>query len=508
MPYVPPRFARHGTLLFLAGAACWIIFYDSLVFALPLHPDHQRLLLSLKGISFVAILGPLLYWYLRRAELSLGRARAADRLTGLPNRRALEERLEAVIARAQSSGETVGLVLLAYDRFPAINELLGSAEGDRMLSEGAARLAEALDDSHFVARFDGHKFAVLARIGRSPEGLVELARRCTELLDCKRKLESGVEIMVTVSAGLSAVTPARGEEGSLINQAESALLLQEPWERNALRLFSPEVAAGVSRRLAVETGLLHASLKEELSLHLQPKWCIDTMRTTGAEALLRWNSADLGQVSPEEFIPIAEQHQVILELGRWVASEVVSELARHRDGHRGLQVSINLSARQLEDNGFPQFLARIVADAGLEPACLQLELTETCLVQNQDAARAFLKELRSLGFSVALDDFGAGYSSFAYLAQFPVDVVKLDRSFIEQLPHNETACVVASSILQMAARLEMQTVAEGVQTHAQRRFLEQAGCGHAQGWLVCRALPVDEFFSRLDRHVPNGVALA
>ena len=439
----------------------------------------------------------------RQLDEKLSRFSRTDRLTGLPNRKALEEKVQALTDRARVSGESLALVLLDYDRFPVVNELLGSAEGDRTLREGAARLTDALDSSHFVARYGSARFAVLARANTSREALMELARRCADVLDCTKNLASGAEIALTVSAGLSAADPSQGEQGSLINQAESALLLQEPGERNTLRFFSSEVAASASRRLAVETGLLQASLKDEFSVFLQPKWSIGTKSTIGAEALMRWNSTELGAVSPDEFIPIAEQHPVILELGRWMVSEIVRQLTQHRAQCPDLQISINLSARQLEDQGFPRFIARTVADAGLPASCLELELTETCLVQNQDAARAFLQELRTLGFSVALDDFGAGYSSLAYLSQFPVDVVKLDRNFVEQLPDNETACVVASSILEMANRLQMQTVAEGVETEPQRRFLEQAGCHQAQGWLVCPALPADEFFSRLKAPQPG-----
>ena len=269
---------------------------------------------------------------------------------------------------------------------------------------------------------------------------------------------------------------------------------------------SPGLGAGVARRCAVEAALLHAALDDEFSLHLQPKWCITTQRTIGAEALLRWNSATLGQVSPDEFIPIAEKHRVIRDLGRWVVRRVLRELAARRGQHEHLQVSINLSARQLDDETFPGFVAAAVAKAGLSPSRLQFELTETSLVQNQAAARAFLMELRAHGFTVALDDFGAGYSSLSYLAQFPVDVLKLDRSFVEQLPHNPRARVVASSIIEMAGRLNIQTVAEGVETEMQRAILEAAGCHQAQGWLVCKALPVGDFFRRANRHLTRLAA--
>ncbi len=262
----------------------------------------------------------------------------------------------------------------------------------------------------------------------------------------------------------------------------------------------PAVAAAVSRRVAVEAGLLLANLDQEFTLQLQPRWCVRTRRTLGAEALLRWNCPGLGVVSPDEFIPIAEQHPIIRQLGRWLVVQVVQTLASCLDRHPELQVSINLSACQLQDEGFPRFAAAVVAEAGLAPSCIQFELTETSLVCNLAAARSFLEALRRDGFSVALDDFGAGYSSLSYLARFPVDVIKLDRSFVRHLPDDSATRVVASGIIGMAHRLGIRTVGEGVETEAQRQFLEGAGCREAQGWLVSRALPVDVFLHRLEQH--------
>jgi EAL domain-containing protein (putative c-di-GMP-specific phosphodiesterase class I) len=268
----------------------------------------------------------------------------------------------------------------------------------------------------------------------------------------------------------------------------------------------PGMAAAVSRRVAVEAGLLLASLDDEFSLQLQPKWCVRTRRTVGAEALLRWNCPGLGAVSPEEFIPIAEQHPVIMDLGRWTVVQVVRALAARHRRHGALQVSINLAARQLQDEGFPRFVAARLSEAGLPSSCIQFELTETGLIRNVDAARDFLMALRNNGLSVALDDFGAGYSSLSYLARFPVDVIKLERSFVEHLPHDPASCVVASGVIAMAAQLEVMTVAEGVETEAQRQFLEDVGCAQAQGWLVCGALSVDEFFRRQEKHAACAFA--
>jgi EAL domain-containing protein (putative c-di-GMP-specific phosphodiesterase class I) len=222
---------------------------------------------------------------------------------------------------------------------------------------------------------------------------------------------------------------------------------------------------------------------------------------------LRWQSKSLGTVCPTEFIAVAEQHSVILDIGRWVIKRVVEHLARVKLRHPDFQVSINLSARQLDDVDLPGFISRTVAKAGLSPRSLQFELTETWLIRNAAAAKSFLARLKELGFTIALDDFGVGYSSLAYLAQFPVDVVKLDRSFVERLPESETACVVAASVLDLSRRLRMQTIAEGVETEAQRDFLQAAGCDQAQGWLVAPALPADQFFARFDRSalpVPIG----
>jgi diguanylate cyclase (GGDEF)-like protein len=444
--------------------------------------------------NYVAVLADLTQQ--RQLDARLERLTRTDKLTGLPNRQALEDRLARLIRTAGATGTSIGVILLGYDRFHAVNEVLGMAQADRVLRDAASRLTQSLEDGYFVARYGGTRFAVVPPPGTSREELTELATHCIALLQARHGSTGGGEVMLTVSAGVSTTSPERADHAILLSQAESALVLQEAHEHSSLRFFSPDVASQVSRRLALEAGLLQPGWREQFQVHLQPKWDIVTKRISGAEALLRWYSPELGQVAPGEFIDVAEEHSVILEIGRWVVSKVVEALARHRDHCPHLRVAINLSARQLEDNGLPQFIAQSVREAGLLPSCLEFELTETWLVSSPLGARRFLSDLRTLGFTVALDDFGVGYSSLASLSQLPVDVVKLDRSFVERLPGSEAACVVASSMLDMANRLHMATVAEGVETEAQRAFLANAGCRQAQGWLVSPAVPLDEFFSR------------
>jgi EAL domain-containing protein (putative c-di-GMP-specific phosphodiesterase class I) len=394
MPYLPPRFARRGSLLFLAGAICWIVFSNQLGLALPLQPQHQHLVQASTEVIFAFVVAALLYWQLKRAERSVARAVDAAR---------------------------PGTV-------PPPGMIAGSRRGRPFLppQPGGPRSA--------------------AFRGQGP------------------------------SAGAPATAPS-----------EPARLTQG-------------MASAISRRVAVEAGLLLASLDDEFSLRLQPRWCVRTRRTLGAEALLRWTCPGLGAVSPAEFIPIAEQHPVIRELGRWTVVQVVRVLAGHQDRDPALQVSINLSACQLRDDDFPRFVAATVAEAGLPPACIQFELTETSLVCNLDKARSFLQSLRKDGFTVALDDFGVGYSSLAYLARFPVDVIKLDRSLVGPLPDDAASRIVASGIIDMAQRLGIRTVGECVETEAQRQVLAGAGCHEAQGWLVCGALPVEAFFQRHEGH--------
>jgi EAL domain-containing protein (putative c-di-GMP-specific phosphodiesterase class I) len=312
-------------------------------------------------------------------------------------------------------------------------------------------------------------------------------------------------------AGLSRIAPRSDRSGLAAGGATLSARLQQRADPDRVPRTSPPglppaVAAAVSRRVAVEAGLLLANLDEEFTLQLQPRWCVTTRQTLGAEALLRWKCPGLGAVSPDEFIPIAEQHPVICRLGRWIVVQVAQTLASCIHRHPALQVSINLSACQLQDKGFPRFVADTVAQAGLAASCIQFELTETRMVGNLEAARSFLEALRGEGFTVALDDFGAGYSSLSYLAHFPVDVIKLDRSFIADLPHDPAACIVASGIIGMARRLGIRTVGEGVETEAQRQFLEGAGCREAQGWLVSRALPIDDFLRRLEGHAACALA--
>ena len=392
MVHIATRFAGRGSLLFLATTLCWMVFSNQIAFALPLQSEQQHLVQRSSGILLAVLVAGLLYWQLKRAELSLARAQAA-------------------------------------------------AAGGPPAAPGNARPA------------------VVTRAG-GPTATLQLPHRT-----------DAARIGATSGPGLPSAA-----------------------------------AAAVSRRVAVEAGLLMANLDEEFTLQLQPRWCVRTRQTLGAEALLRWNCPGLGAVSPAEFIPIAEQHPVIRQLGRWIVVQAVRTIARCIDRHPALQVSINLSACQLQDEGFPRFVAARLSEAGLPSSCIQFELTETGLIRTVDAARDFLMALRNNGLSVALDDFGAGYSSLSYLARFPVDVIKLERSFVEHLPHDPASCVVASGVIAMAAQLEVMTVAEGVETEAQRQFLEDVGCAQAQGWLVCRALPVDEFFRRQEKHAACAFA--
>jgi PAS domain S-box-containing protein len=492
------KLALHGALWYLAASACWVVFSDEIAFALARELENQRLIQTGKELAFVLLVGSLLYWFLARRK-------SAEAVCGFDSARDEERARRALLAT------------------PVVGRL-----GSWRLDLRSRRIwwSDTLFDLAGIAPADFRDHFDFLGDFVPPEDMARLDRQC------RRAIESGepMALLCRVVTPLGATryfevssSVERDEDGRPESVVGSARDVTDHWNTRAqLRSCrrqlaewrhgeaTPAVAdphakrqparsggGGLPRRLAVESCLLQARFKDELSVVLQPRWSISTKRTTGAEALVRWHSAQLGTVSPHEFIPIAEQHAVILQLGRWVVTEVTDMIARHQKQFPELQVSVNLSARQLEDPGFIRFLSQTVERAGIAPSSLEFELTETSLVQNQDACCGFLQSLRGLGFSVALDDFGAGYSSLAYLTQFPVDVVKLDRCFVEQLPDNGTACVVASSVLELANRLQVLTVAEGVENESQRRVLEQAGCHQAQGWLVSPAVPADQFFGQL-----------
>ena len=436
----------------------------------------------------------------RTAELSEANARARhladhDALTGLPNRRLLEDRLTHALAVSARNGKRTAVMFVDLDRFKTVNDSLGHAVGDVLLKEVAARLVRQLRAGDTICRIGGDEFVVvLPEIKRSADA-AHVAQKLLEHLSQPARVEER-DLAVTPSIGI-AVFPDDGRDAeTLIRNADAAMYHAKERGRANCQFFTSEMNQAASRRLVLESDLRRALGADELRVFYQPIVEAKTGRIAAHEALVRWQHPERGLVSPAEFIPIAEETGMILRLGEQVLRQAC-RWATLIGVERALPVSVNLSPRQFNDPRLVQTVAAALAETGLPARLLQLEITETTAMQHTDATLATLKRLKDLGVSIAIDDFGTGYSSLSYLKRFPVDKLKVDRSFTDDLPGDADQCAVVSAIVALAHALELQVIAEGVEDEAQRAFLQACGCEFIQGYLTGRPLDAEAAAKRL-----------
>jgi diguanylate cyclase (GGDEF)-like protein/PAS domain S-box-containing protein len=430
----------------------------------------------------------------RTAELQAANARAQhladhDALTGLPNRRLLEDRLTQALALSYRNRKQTAVMFVDLDRFKTINDSLGHAVGDVLLKEVAQRLVKQLRVGDTICRIGGDEFVVvLPEIKRSADA-VNVAQKVIEQLSLPVTVEER-DLIVTPSIGI-AVFPDDGRDAeTLIRNSDAAMYHAKEMGRANYQFFTAEMNQAASRRLALESDLRRALGKDELRVHYQPIVDARSGRVAAHEALARWQHPERGLVSPADFIQLAEETGLILKLGEWVLREAC-RWATFIGVERGLQVSVNLSARQFNDPKLVQVVAAALRETGLPARLLELEITESTAMQHTDVTLGTLNRLKQLGVSIAIDDFGTGYSSLSYLKRFPVDKLKIDRAFTAELPGDEDQCAIVSAIVALAHALDIQVVAEGVENQAQRAFLVNCGCDFIQGYLMGKPVDAD-----------------
>jgi len=430
---------------------------------------------------------------LRRSQAELHRLAHQDTLTGLPNRVLFQQRVEAAIRSARCD-DGFALLFLDLDRFKHVNDTLGHQIGDRLLQQVARALAREIADTDTLARFGGDEFVVLMKESVSGEAVGQLAGRLLAVFTRPFTL-GGREFYLTGSVGVS-VYPRDGENlDTLLRNADIAMYQSKAQSRNGYCFFKAAMLERVTERLHLENALRGALERAELSLHYQPQVNLVDGCLLGAEALLRWQHPQLGRVAPDVFIPVAEEMGLIRELGVWALEQACRQLRIWDDlGLRLGRLAVNLAVQQLEDESLPGRVGEILARTGVAPGRLELEVTESTLMRSPDIALASLRALRAMGISVAIDDFGTGYSSLGYLRQLPIDLLKIDQSFIQHLVADggEDAAIVRA-VMALAAALELRVLAEGVETEAQAEFLRRAGCQEAQGYLYGRPLVAAQF---------------
>jgi diguanylate cyclase (GGDEF)-like protein/PAS domain S-box-containing protein len=414
-----------------------------------------------------------------------------DPLTGLPNRVLLLERLEQAIASVSRRRDMAALLLLDLDRFKDVNDTLGHPAGDLLLQQVAVRLSASVREVDTVARIGGDEFSiVLAGIKDAADAQL-LSRRLLETFQTPFDL-SGHEVLVTVSVGIVLIPIDGSIPDNLLKHADIALYRAKEEGRNASRFFEPEMDARLQRRKALERELRLALSRDELTLYYQPKISLRNDEVAGTEALVRWQHPERGLVPPIEFIGVAEETGLILQLGEWVLRTACRQAAAWRD----LEVSVNISPAQFRQPDLVQIVRSALADSGLAPHRLELEVTESVLIQQPDAAAKLLDDLKALGVHVAMDDFGTGYSSLSYLQRFHFDKIKIDRSFIWAIGKEPTAKAIVRAVINLADSLGMVTCAEGVETDEQLSALRREGCSEVQGYLFGKPMPAAEFARR------------
>ncbi len=422
-----------------------------------------------------------------------------DPLTGLPNRRLFMDRLGVTLANSRRMGEKVALLTFDLDLFKRINDSLGHRAGDSVLVEVANRLKACVREGDTVARIGGDDFTMILPQINDIDSVATFAERAISMVRAPF-LVNGRELFVTASVGIAIFPEDGGDIESLIQCAESAMYRAKDGGRNIFQLYAPAMNARSMELLSLEAGLRQALERSEFRLLYQGKVDMETGQLTGVEALIRWQHPQLGAINPADFIPMAESLGLISDIGAWVLREACRQAMEwRRNGLPPLCISVNVSPRQFRDCDVAELVAETLAASGLEPGNLELEITESLLMQRVDEVAGILRDLRAIGVRISVDDFGTGYSSLSYLSRMPLDALKIDRSFVKDLPHDEDAAEIVGTIINLAHSLKLKAVAEGVETVAQAMFMHQRGCDQIQGFLVARPMAAADLISLMDR---------
>ncbi len=415
----------------------------------------------------------------------------SDVLTGLPNRLLLSQKVETAIRSAQPEGAGFAILFLDLDRFKVINDSLGHHFGDRVLQQVASRLQTCLRQTDMLCRIGGDEFAMYLHAGDAM-GAEHVARRMLDVMRRPFTLD-GMGFSIQCSIGV-ALYPQDGRTlDELIKQADTAMYRVKECGRGNFGFYQPQMNANLLERMQMEHAMRQALGGQHMSVHYQPQVDMATGRITGAEALLRWKDPELGAVAPSDFIPLAEETGYIITLGAWVLEQAVQEAARWMRAGTPILVSVNVSALEMRQPDFLDRLTRLLQEYGLPPELLELELTESILLQDAQEAAQRLAHVAAMGVGLAIDDFGTGYSSLAYLKNLPIHKLKIDQSFVRGLPDHAGDRAIVSAIVHLGQALKMRVVAEGVETLAQRSALQDMQCDVYQGYLCSPALPAAEF---------------
>ena len=447
--------------------------------------------------------------HFKEAQSRLNYLAYHDALTGLPNRVLLQDRMKYAMGEADQRDRLVAVMFLDLDRFKTINDTLGHDTGDALLKAVAERLAICLRPGDTVSRLGGDEFSIVLANVAHVDDVTSVAQKIVGQFLSPFRI-GGRDLFVGPSIGITLYPLDEKDTASLLKDADAAMYHAKKLGGNTFQFYTPELNVRVARRLELETGLRQALERQEFVLHYQPLVDVRTGQIRGMEALLRWQHPVFGLVPPLDFIPLAEETGLIIPIGEWVLKTACAQIkAWHETGFPAMQVAVNLSSNQVRDKNLIDVVKRALDVAGLEARYLDLELTESVLMQDMELAATILKELKAVGVSFSLDDFGTGYSSLSYLKHFPIDYLKIDRSFIRDITTDLFGEGIVRAIIVMAHTLNIKVVAEGVETHEQLTFLQKEGCDITQGYYCSPPLTAEAFTDLLHdwQHIRLGKCL-
>ncbi len=405
-----------------------------------------------------------------------------DELSGLPNRNHFRLRLADLLLEESPHGGPAALLIIDLDRFKNINDTLGHAVGDKIIREIGLRVGRYLRNEGFIARIGGDEFAVLALVGET--AAADLAEQILALISMPFNLP-GMAYNLSASVGVSLYPRDGTEPDTLLKNADIAMYRAKAIGRNNIQFYSPQSNIHSVERLMLESSLARALSNNEFSLHYQPKMNLATGRVTGVEALIRWHHPQFGPIPPSRFIPLAEECGLMDSIGAWVLRTACERSRRWREyGINNLRIAVNLSAREFANPKLIQSIKQTLAQTQMAPADLEIEITESMVMDNPDEAVSFLNELRAMGIHLSIDDFGTGYSSLSYLSRLPISTIKIDRSFIKEIPASLEDMAITKAVISIARNLNLGVIAEGVETEAQAAALCEIGCEEMQGYFI------------------------
>jgi diguanylate cyclase (GGDEF)-like protein/PAS domain S-box-containing protein len=437
----------------------------------------------------------------RAATLRISHLAQHDSLTGLPNRMLLKDRLTEAMVIAQRYRRRLAMLFLDVDRFKYINDTLGHVLGDRLLQSIAQRLLACVRASDTVSRQGGDEFVILLSEVAHAQDAAVCADKILETLRLPHRIDQH-DLHVTASIGIAAYPDDGTDAETLMKHADFAMYHAKENGRDNRQFFKPDMNLRAIKRRSLENGLRYALEREELMLHYQPNIDLATGTIVAVEALVRWLHPDLGLVSPADFIPVAEEGGLMVPIGQWVLGQACHQAQAWQDiGLAPIRIAVNTSAAELRAKNFSKGIGAILDETGLDPRFLELELTETFLTQDSTATLAVLQDLKQRGLNLALDDFGTGYSSLNHLKRFPIDTLKIDRSFIRTITSNPDDASIVCAVIGLGKNLHMRVVAEGIETHAQLAYLQTRGCPIGQGHYFSQPLPGRECTQLLRRGI-------